>query len=299
VRVALPFRIGVRTLASASRRLVRVPLSLADALLDSPPVLPPLLDGADGLLVTSLPVDRLAALDGAKARLLLVRQRYRRSWIDLEQGHDAWWRGRSAQARSGLGRKARRLGGATVRRYADAAEIAAFLPLAQAVARRSYQHRLPDAALPDTPAFAADAVARAAADEARGWLLFVDGAPVAYLFCTTENEGERDGAGDTLRYDHVGHDPAHAALSPGSVLQLAAVRDLMAEGRFARFDLLEGDGRHKRLFASDGVDCCDVLLLRDTIRNRALAAALAGFDAGVARAGRSERLRRWTRALRR
>lgn len=285
-RVPLRFQVGAFTLASVRRWLERTPFSLADALADRPP--PP---GSGDQLVTSLPVARLGAL-GRDGRIALVRQRYVRSWVDLTLGYDEWWRGRSAQARSGLGRKLRRLGPAPeVRRYATLDEVAAFLPLARRVAATTYQERLLGAALPDTPDFHREVLARAAADSVRGWLLFVAGKPVAYLFCTAD--------GDTLRYDHLGHDPAHAALSPGGVLQLLALRDLMAERRFARFDLLEGDGRHKRLFATGGVSCCDVLLLRRTIPNRLLAWALAGFDAGVARAGSSRRLRRWTGALRR
>ncbi len=292
--VPLRFQVGARTLVSVRRRLVRTPLSLAEAMSGGPVTLPPLPADADGQLLTSLPVDQLENMAGA-GRIVVVRQRYRRSWVDLTLGYDRWWRGRSAQARSGLGRKERRLARAKVRRYATADEIAAFLPLARRVARLTYQERLLDAALPDTSGFVADTLARAAADTVRGWLLILDAAPIAYLFCTAEP----DGRADTLRYDHLGHDPAYAALSPGGVLQLAALRDLMAEGRFARFDFLEGDGRHKRLFASDGLACCDVLLLRRTIANRLLASALTRFDAVVARASGSERLRRWTRALRR
>ena len=288
----LRFQVGARTLATVRKRLVRAPLSLADVLAGEGDALPPLPDDSDGLLVTSLPVLRLADLAHGD-HLAVVRQRYVRRWVDLTRGYDRWWAGRSAQARAGLRRKVRRLDAASeVRRYATPEEIAAFLPLARGVAATTYQDRLLGAALPDTPPFVAETLARATADEVRGWLLFIDGAPAAYLFCTAE----RDGAGDTLRYDH---DPAYGALSPGGVLQLAALRDLMAERRFARLDFLEGDGQHKRLFASDGVECCDVLLLRRTLRNRALAAVLTVFDAGVARAGSSERLRRWTRALRR
>lgn len=290
----LRFRIGTRTLGSVRRRLQHVPLSLADVLDDRDAGLPPMPAEADGQSITSLPVARLDRID-TTGRVVALRQRYRRSWTDLTLGYDQWWQGRPARARSDLGRKLRRLGPAPdVRRYADGEAVAAFLPLAAAVARASYQARLPDAALPDTPAFRRGLLALAAADGVRAWLLFVRGRPAAYLLCTVQ-----PGRGDTLRYDHLGHDPAFAACSPGSMLQLLAMRDLMDEGRFARFDFLEGDGRHKRLFASGGVACCDVLLLRRTWPNRALALALTGFDAAVAWAGGSARLRRWTRALRR
>ncbi|MGI4732792.1 MAG: GNAT family N-acetyltransferase [Janthinobacterium lividum] len=293
--VALKLQIGARTIASVRRRLSRVPLSLSECLANDIVMVPPVPANADGLLISSLPVERLATI-GTDGCMMMVRQRYVRSWADLSIGYDRWWQRLSAQARSGLGRKARRLGAkAEVRRYASADEVATFLPMARDIARTTYQERLLDAALPNSSTFVTETLERAARDEVRGWLLFVEASPAAYLFCTVQP----DGRGDTLRYDHLGYDPAHAGLSPGSILQMAAWRDLMAEGRFARFDFLEGDGRHKRLFATHGVDCCDVLLLRRTIANRAILATLAAFDAAVTWAGRSERLRRWTRIVRR
>ncbi len=63
--------------------------------------------------------------------------------------------------------------------------------------------------------------ALARADRARGWLLFLDGAPIAYLWAPAE--------GVTLIYAHLGHDPDFAEYSPGTVLQLEAMRQLMDE----------------------------------------------------------------------
>ena len=70
------------------------------------------------------------------------------------------------------------------------------------------------------------------------------------------------------------------------MLQLEAMRTLFAEGRFARLDFTEGEGQHKRQFATGGVPCADLLLLRPTLANRAAIAALAGFDKTMAGAKR-------------
>ena len=87
-----------------------------------------------------------------------------------------------------------------------------------------------------------------------------------------------------LRYDHVGHDPAFNDLSPGSVLMLEAMRDLMSGDRFERFDFTEGEGQHKRAFATGAVPCIDLLLLRPSLTNRLTAATLGGFDRAAAAA---------------
>ncbi|SFJ28584.1 Acetyltransferase (GNAT) domain-containing protein [Sphingomonas sp. NFR04] len=274
--VALRFMVGARTLATVRRRLVRVPLTLAEARAGDSPALPPLSADAQGFVVTSLPEVQCAALLGG-GMLGIVRQRYTRFYVDLSLGFDAWLAGLSANTRQGLKRKAKRLGGA-VRCYRTAAEMADFYPLARALSARTYQERLLGAGLPDD---LAGLQRLAAADAVRAWLLLLEDRPVAYLCCSA--------VGDTLLYAHVGHDPDFAALSPGAVLQLAALRDLFAERRFAWFDFTEGEGQHKRQMASGGVACVDLLLLRPTLANRALVAALAGFDGGVALAKRAVR----------
>ena len=277
--VALKFQVGARTLASVSRRLVRVALSLDDVLAARAPMLPA--GGRDGYLVTSLPEAFADAVRG-DGLVAVVRQRYTRFYTDLTIGHDAWLASLSGSARSTLKRKARKAAaaGIEVRAYRTPGDLASFYPLARAVSARTYQERLLDAGLPEDAASVSHLHTLAAADEVRAWLLLIAGAPAAYLCCTAQ--------GSALRYDHVGHDPALNDLSPGTVLQAAAMQALF-DDRFARFDFTEGEGQHKRLFATGGVDCVDLLLLRPTLANRATLAALTAFDGAMARAKRATR----------
>jgi len=267
---ALKLQVGARTLVSFPRRLVRVAWSLEQAMAGRGPAMPLLQAADDGYLVTSLP--EAVTVDAGGLRF--VRQRYVRYYVDLAGGREAWAAGLSGQARSGLKRKVKKVAAANggvldVRRYRSADEMAAFHPLARRVSATTYQERLLGSGL---PADATALVAAAAQDRARAWLLFLGEAPVAYLWCGAD--------GDTLRYDYVGHDPAHQALSVGSVLMAEALGDLFAD-RFRWFDFTEGEGQHKRGLASGGVAACDVLLLRATIANRAAVAAVGGFDAAM------------------
>jgi hypothetical protein len=278
-RWPLKFQIGARTLFSVRRRLVRVPLELRDVLSGEAPPLPPLPKGADGWSVTSLPeplLDSLRADDG----IAFVRQRYTRYHTDLTKGFDAWFAGLSGNARSGLKRKAKKLAEANdgtldVRTYRTPAEMAEFHGIARGVAARTYQEKLLGAGLPDTMAFRAAMQGKGAAGEAFGWLLFVGGTPIAYLYCPMAQ-------GD-VRYDYVGHDPSWSEWSPGSVLHMEAFRTLFADPVAQRFDFTEGEGQHKRQFATEGTPCADLLLLRGTVGNRATVGALRAFDGGVAR----------------
>lgn len=280
--VRLKFEIGARTLFTVRRSLARVPLTLEDARQGRLPVLPPLERGAHGYSVTSLPEDRRAAMIHASGGMLpFVRQRYTRYYLDFEIGFDAWFGGLSSNARQGLKRKAKKIAGGgelDVRRFHAPHELEAFHAVARQISQHTYQERLLGSGLPDGPEFVQEMLALAAADRARAWLLYIAGEPVAYLYCPV--------MGDTVIYAHVGHDPAFNDLSPGAVLQLEAMRDLFAEERFGRFDFTEGEGQHKRQFATGGVACIDLLLLRPSLANRLTMAALGGFNASVALAKR-------------
>lgn len=272
---ALKFQLGARTLGSIRRELVRVSVDLDDALAERLPELPALPHDAHGYLVTSLAEARRADLTRTSgASIAHVRQRYVRYHADLTLGYDAYLATLSAGTRAQLRRKTRRVeavsGPLRVDRFAAADDIERFHAVARRISARTYQERLLGGGLPGDAGFVGRMVAAAAADRVRAWLLTIAGEPAAYLYCEAQ--------GDVLRYDHVGHDPAFGELSPGSVLMLAAFRDLMVERRFARFDFTEGEGQHKRQFATGGVACCDLLLLRRTVANRLTVAALGGFD---------------------
>lgn len=276
----LNFRIGARTLMAVQRDMVRVPLSLDDAREGRLPVLPPLPRDAHGYVVTSLPEDRLEAMVYASGKMIgFVRQKYTRYYADLTGGFDAYMAGLSGNARQGAKRKAKKIaqvsgGDLDIRSYRTPAELETFHDIARRIALRTYQEKLLGEGLPATPEFIQGMLTAAAADRVRAWLLFIAGEPAAYLYCPAY--------GDNLVYEYVGHDPAFNDLSPGAVLQVEAFRDLFDEGRFARFDFTEGDGQHKRQYATGGVPCVDLLLLRPSLTNRVTTAALGGFNKTVA-----------------
>lgn len=278
--IALPLRIGARTLWTLRRRLARRRLTLVEGLGDAPPALPALDEGDHGYLVTALPAAWAAGLAARHPGLRpFVRQRYRRSYARLDQDFETYLAGFSAKSRSTLKRKARKLaeasGGAPdLRCYRTEEEVGDFHRTARALSAKTYQERLLDAGLPDGPEALAEMRALARRGRMLGWLLFLDGRAIAYLYAPAE--------GETLVYAHLGYDPDFAALSPGTVLQLEAMRQLMAERAFAWFDFTEGEGQHKRQFATGELDCVDLMLLRPTAANLVAGHVLNAFDRGVA-----------------
>ncbi|WP_416366041.1 DNA repair protein RecO C-terminal domain-containing protein [Sphingomonas aerolata] len=261
VGVRLKFQLGARTLATIPRRLVRGALSLDAVLAGDVPILPALLNSGRwlcGHLVARGPGGRTGHAWSAERRPAALCPVSRRP---ADRPGSMRLATLSGSARSGLSAEAKRLaalsgGTLDIRAYRTPAEIAVFYPLAQAVSATTYQERLLGSGLPDGEAAQQGFEALAAADRVRAWLLFVEGRPIAYLCCTAQ--------GGTLRYDHVGHDPAENALSPGAVLQVEAMRQLF-DDRFVWFDFTEGEGQHKRQFATAGTACVDLLLLRPTL----------------------------------
>ena len=284
VPLPLRFQIGARTFGAIQRRLVRVPLDLADVLDGRLPMLPPLDASADGYQITSLPEDRLDAMGFVGSGMIaFVRQRYVRYHADLSIGHDAYLAMLSGNTRGGLKRKTKKIAGMSggelvVRRYCSAEEMAAFHAVARRISATTYQERLLGSGLPEDAGFVRQMYEMAAADRVRAWLLHIGGKPAAYLYCPIH-----DG---TVIYQFVGHDPAFSDLSPGSVLHLAAMRDLHDEGGLKRFDFTEGEGQHKRKLSTGGVPCVDLLLLRPSIANRATMLAIGTFDRATAFAKR-------------
>jgi len=275
--VTIDFTLGSRRLLAVPRKLGVWSFSLEDvlaaeagaALPGAPPV------GRDGLRVLSAPATALPAITARFPDLIAgARQDYRRHYIDMSLGHDGYMARFSGKTRSTLRRKARKLaeetGGYTITRHASPAEIEAFLAEALPLSAKTYQARLLDAGLPDTPAARRAMLEAAEADRMRCFLLRAGGEAIAYLALPV--------SGETLIYAHLGYDPAAARLSPGTVLQMDALEQLFAENRYRWFDFTEGEGAHKALFGTHSADCASLVLLRASLGNRALLGARSGFD---------------------
>lgn len=272
------FTVGSRRLMTVERDVATLAFSLKDIFCERlPPV--PALTSVEGLRVLSAPARAEKRLREAMPGFLVgARETFDRSFIDMAGTYDAYLARFSGKTRSTLRRKRRKFeeadgGRLDLREYRSPDELERFAQLALPLSRRTYQARLLDAGLPEDDHFRAAMYQLAEVDCLRAFLLFLQGEPVAYLYLPVE--------GETLIYAHLGYDPHHAGLSPGTVLQLAALERLFAEERFRYFDFTEGDGAHKALFRTGSIRCASFLLLRPSVVNRALLGSLALFDQSV------------------
>jgi len=253
-----------------------------------------------GALVMSHPVKaplpRVAVVGDA---IRYVPGRIVRHYLDLTGTFEAYLGKFSSKTRSTLKKKVRKFAeraGGTIdwREYRTREQAREFHQHARVVAGKTYQERLLDAALPADDAFVAHLEDEFARGAGRGWILFLDGAPIAYLYSPI-----RDGA---VIYEYLGYDPTQRELSVGTVLQYLVLERLFAEGGFSVFDFTEGGGQHKEMFATGSVEVADLYFFR---RGLSAAAIVGGHVAAaeVTRAGiktldrlqARDRLRRWLR----
>lgn len=249
----------------------------------------------DGLLVRGQPIAAdLPRFTFGGRYFRYVPQQYDRCTIDLTLTWEKYLGRFSARTRSTLRRKVRRFEeaacGLDLRAYRAPADLDEYFAAALFVSRQTYQSRRLDCGLPETAAFRAETAVRAAHDAFRGYVLFAHGEPAAFLHCPIRD--------NVVEYAYVGHDPHLADLSPGSVLLFLALERLFGERRYRLFDFTEGEGPHKRLFATSTTRCADIYTLRRSARLLAAArlhALLADFSAAAGHALERVGVKRWLR----
>src|SRR5262245_20298452 len=138
-----------------------------------------------GALVTGCP------LPGEIPRVALLPQAIRYApyqavhhYVELSGTFDGYLSRFSSKTRSTLKKKVRRLHAvARFREFRRPEEMEEFHHLARQVAKKTYQERLLGAALPDGADYLAEMRRLASEDRARGYLIELGGAPIAYLYC--------------------------------------------------------------------------------------------------------------------
>jgi hypothetical protein len=277
----LVFWAGPLKLATIRLPVVRVTHAVDpfDEALVEPPDMSALPRGVVGVFRSSEPQPESGAealrKAGSENQIRYVVKKYSRRFIDLRGDFDGYMGSFSRKTRSTLRRKVRKFaaesgGEVDWRTYRTPDEIMEFYAHARSVSAMTYQEKLFDAGIPEGAGFIAYMKNLAAEGNLRGYLLFLAGQPVAYLYCPIYDI--------RVVYGFLGFDPTHSALSPGTVLQLLATEQLFEEGRFRLFDFTEGDGEHKALFSTHERRCEDVFYLKPGLAIRLLIVCHRGLN---------------------
>jgi CelD/BcsL family acetyltransferase involved in cellulose biosynthesis len=205
-------------------------------------------------------------------------------FIDIKGTYEDYLKSLASKTRSTLKRKIRKFaelsgGDIDFRVYRSPEEVREYHRNARAVAAQTYQEKLFQGALPEGDAFASKMEKLAASGQMRGFLLFLQGRPVAYLYVPfSEGVGE---------YSYLGYAPEFAEHSPGTVLLHQAIESLFRDKSIRFFNFGFGANQTKLMYSTGQFLRADIYYFRNTFRNRAALYGHSAADAFSAFCGRT------------
>lgn len=223
----------------------------------------------------------------------------KRFFIDLNRSFEAYLAKFSGKSRTEMRRNVRRFaractGSALWREFRDATGVADFHSLASEVSRKTYQHRLLRSGIDTSPSFREELIHSAIMGHLRGYILFHQQTPIAFMLCRAR--------GGDLVFEKGGFDPSFAEHSPGFVLLWFALQRLFSDSEFRRLDFGEGAYPYKEYLATGSLEVAEIYCFPWHWRNAALVvvhSAVAGA-ANLLRSvleilGVAQRLKKMTR----
>ncbi|MGH9344897.1 MAG: GNAT family N-acetyltransferase [Terriglobia bacterium] len=102
-------------------------------------------------------------------------------------------------------------------------------------------------------------LAEAAHGDARGYMLFHNRQPVAYIFCRANREH--------IVHTHTAYDESYKSHAPGIVLNYLMLESLYAEGKYSFLDFGHGVLAYKDLLSTHHIPCVTVRYFKRTARN--------------------------------
>jgi Acetyltransferase (GNAT) domain len=243
----------------------------------TPSLLRLLPEGVRALYISSQTISaKLPRISRLGRGICYVPLQGQRFFIDLNGSFEAYLGKFNKKTRYTMRRKIRLFtqasnGSAEWREFRGAEDMAEFHSLATGVSRKTYQHRLLRAGIDTSSSFREEMVRGAIEGHLRGYILFRQETPIAYMFCQAR-------CGD-LVVEKMGFDPAFAADSPGSILMWFVLERLFAAGEFRRLDLGEGAYPYKAHLATGSVEVAEIYCFPWNFRNAALVlmhSAIAG-----------------------
>jgi hypothetical protein len=218
------------------------------------------------LLVEDVDVDSplSTAMDAAAGQSWL-RHRHAgvqpRRRILLPSTKDEYWSRFSKKTLSTLRRKLRKFGQTRLERITDVAHVLRFLEIAHEISLQTWQTRQFGLRVRNDAAELEAFAALAEHGLLRSYLWFSNDAPAAFLL------GLQDKG--TYHYEEVGYATPFAKHSPGLVMLVQVLDDVLERDRAERFDFGGGDADYKRLFSNCASESGTVWLFPPRWGNRA------------------------------
>jgi hypothetical protein len=141
-------------------------------------------------------------------------------------------------------------------------QVGLFLETAAAISEKSWQHQNIGVRVITNPDEHARQAHLAELGLLRSYLLYYGETPCAFLIGYQY--------ADVFNATEVGFDHELSEASPGTVLFLRVIEDIMSEGPAKWFNFGTGDAAYKGLYSNEVYDDALMLVMRDTVRNRIL-----------------------------
>jgi Acetyltransferase (GNAT) domain len=208
-------------------------------------------------------------------------------WVEFPQPAKDYWKRFSGKSWSDVRSKARKLKH-RVATFTRAEQVPEFLAKAHEVSKQSWQARRLGLRMTNTPEQKWFYDFLAAQGALRSYILEQDGKPLAFE-CGIQ-------WGGCFTFEETGYDRAYAQQSPGMVLMLRVLEDLVARDAPALCDFGYGDAPYKRLFGTRQTASGPVMLVRRGLRPAAVL-GLQKLGRGLIRGSRAalNRIRLLTR----
>lgn len=211
----------------------------------------------------SVPAAVFGSLGDPFARQPFIAPWTRRA-LDLPGTHEEFLASLGRRTRKNIRRDARQLEQAfgdrlRVEIVRDPADVERLIHDADQVARATYQRRL-GAGFADTPEQRALALVGLENGWLRGYLLYLDGAPIAYWLCSVY--------GDTMLLKTGGFDETYTDYRVGIHLLMRVIEDACADPALHVLDFGPGDSTYKQQFSNRSRQERNVVVFAPTLRAR-------------------------------
>jgi CelD/BcsL family acetyltransferase involved in cellulose biosynthesis len=214
--------------------------------------------------------------------------------IRLPDTPGEYWDSFSSKTRQTFRRKLKKFGETRLRRITSISDVPDFLEAAHRISRQTWQTRQFGLRIANDYEELVTYIKLAELGLLRSYLWYVGDQPVAFTV------GNQDHG--TFHYEEVGYLPEYARNSPGQMMLIQMLDDLMTCDRATWFDFGGGDADYKQLFANQASESGTVWLFpatwRGTLQHQHLSLSRRlrqVIRSGVRTLGLTSRLRQWVR----
>ncbi|OED36666.1 hypothetical protein AB833_26295 [Chromatiales bacterium (ex Bugula neritina AB1)] len=190
--------------------------------------------------------------------IIYVYEQYKRMYVDVSGDYALYQSSQGKKSLSNLKRKIKKVDKSnieeqTVRTFQYPSEVQEFIDIAKPISATSYQELLLGTVFRTDQQWVDELKTLAEQDRFRGYVLYAEDKPVAYNYCPIYGDG-------VMLYDLSGYIPEYQRYSPGTVLQARIIELGFSDRSVKIYDLCQGEGRHKKQFATGSIDCCSAYI---------------------------------------